>query len=848
MAIRNPKLFGLNVLSFLADVENKNLALKSLNLNILDLDIIRGSAAAGLERLDWISLSRLKQPIHKAVTRFSSETSQYPTILEKRAGTDNILFGNLVVNGAISGNAVRYRYIKGLNDETPGVTREIGFADISTSRVSAWSSSANPVIPTSKISYGARVAIRDGSALQFGPPATSGQTRLKTSTAPIAKEFDSELPTSKITTTITDANGNTQTVKLYAMKGIPLIFRGFFRNFNASITIRQIVVDGSAIPASWKVIETGNANNFVKYANRGGVTSSISFRSSRDRERNIQFYYNPDNILSITLESAGIDTLPTTVLSDITFLNLRYNNLKNFPDFNTFAPNLTQLLLSRNPFYNSEISSERSLNQSIINKIPAGLTRLDLPGTFYGSIDSNLFNKFTSITEFNLGRNGGAYFHPDDIHAGTPLPNISNTCTIYSAYNNDFRSIDASPGHENNNSSEPLLRNVKQLDDLTSLHLSGNYYLNDSGQFAISSSKINYINLTSTNLNIPNLSGKSELTEAYMAYMRSSRSTIGGVTQPFGLFEGDTFKFSSCASVTTLYFYATDLGGPFPKFTNPSLTYLEMRRTSVTGGFKNGPTINTDNAIHPDTFKDCPNLETFYVESGNLLTNEIENSVFTFTPKLINLIYDSDGNTGGTIPNFSSCTNLRYLNLYNNAFQFGTPNFATSPNINYVNLSYNKLTGAIPAYQNLSNLTELYLNNNKYTFLSEFQNLANLRYFYCHNQFTDGSSGISGEIPNFSSCPRMYYLIMYNNAFTSYKTGSFESLPQLRYLDISNNNLSSQALEQIIADLWKNYTDAPRSGVTINVKDAMGSGATLPDETLDLIVLLRSKGWTVILQ
>jgi len=80
MAIRNPKLFGLNVLSFLADVENKNLALKSLNLNILDLDIIRGSAAAGLERLDWISLSRLKQPIHKAVTRFSSETSQYPTI------------------------------------------------------------------------------------------------------------------------------------------------------------------------------------------------------------------------------------------------------------------------------------------------------------------------------------------------------------------------------------------------------------------------------------------------------------------------------------------------------------------------------------------------------------------------------------------------------------------------------------------------------------------------------------------------------------------------------------------------------------------------------------------------
>ena len=841
MAIRNPKLFGLNVLSFLADVENKNLALKSLNLNILDLDIIRGSAAAGLERLDWISLSRLKQPIHKAVTRFSSETSQYPTILEKRAGTDNILFGNLVVNGAISGNAVRYRYIKGLNDETPGVTREIGFADISTSRVSAWSSSANPVIPTSKISYGARVAIRDGSALQFGPPATSGQTRLKTSTAPIAKEFDSELPTSKITTTITDANGNTQTVKLYAMKGIPLIFRGFFRNFNASIVISQIKVAGVDIPASWKVVETGNPNIYVSFPNKGAATSSISFSSSRSRERNIQFYYNPDNIKQITLQSAGIDTLPVTRLSELTFLNLRYNNLKNFPDFTVFSPNLTQLLLSRNPFYLSENPNERRLNQNIIDKIPADLTRLDLPGTFYGSIDPNIFNKFTKIIELQLGRGGGAYFHPDGNNGNTPLPNISNTCETYTAYNNDFRSIDATPGGS--------LKNIKQLNDLTSLHLSGNYNLSDGGEFQIVSQKINYINLTSTALNIPNLSGRTELTEANMGYMRVPKSVIGGVTQPFGLFENDTFKFSACDSVRTLYFYSTDLGGPFPKFTNPSLTYLEMRRTNVTGGFKDGSTTNNTNVIHADTFKNCPNLETFYVESGNLLTAEIDNTAFTFTPALKNIIYNSRGRTGGSIPNFNSCTNLRYLNLYNNAFNSGTPGLTATENINYVNLSYNQLTGVIPPYRNLSNLVQLYLNNNKYTVLSEFENLPNLRYFYCHNQRTGvPGSGISGQIPDFTGCPRMYYLIMYNNAFTDYKAGSFISLPQLKYLDLSNNNLSSTALEKIIADLYQNYTDAPRGGVTVNVKNAMVSGATLPDETLDLIVILRSKGWTIILQ
>ena len=825
MAISNPKLFGLNVLSFLADVENKNLALKSLDLNSLDLDIIRGSSDAGATRRDWVSFSRLKQPIHKAITRFEKESGQYSVVLGDRAGTDNILFGNLTINGALSGNAIRYRYIKGLGTNS----RTIGIADISTSRVSSWSSSANPVIATSPISYGARVGIKDGSALQFGTPASSGQTRLKTSIVPQAKEFLSELPTSKITTTI-----GGQTVKLYAMKGIPLTFRGFFRNFDASIVISQINVGGTNIPASWKVVETGNANNFVNYANQGGVTSSISFRSSRSRERNIQFYYNPDNIRQITLQSAGVDTLPATKLNALSFLNLRFNNLKNFPDFNVFSPNVTTLMLSRNPFYLSETQSERKLTSLIINKIPAGLTRLDLAGSFYGSIDPNLFNKFTSITEFNLGRGGGAYFHPDGNNGNTPLPNISDTCTTYTAYSNDFRSIDASPSGS--------LKNIKQLTNLSYLHISSNYSLSDGGNFSITSDKINYINLASTNLNIPNLAGKTELQNAYMHYMRSSG----------GLFTGNTYKFNNCTQLNTLYLYATGLGGSgggrFPKFSNPSLSYLEMRYTGVTGGFKDGSTIDDSHAISAQTFQDCINLQSFYVDSGNLLTAPIESTTFTFTPKLQNIIYRSYGRTAGAIPNFNTCTDLRYVNLYSNAFSSGTPNFQSALNINYVNLSYNKLEGQIPAYRNLSNLNQLYLHNNKYTGLSEFVNLPNLRYFYCHNQFTDGAPGISGEIPDFSSCPRMYYLIMYNNSFTSYKTGSFESLPRLKYLDISNNNLSSQALEQIITDLYKNYTDTPRGGVTVNVKNSMISGATLPEETLELIVLLRAKGWTVILQ
>jgi len=823
MAISNPKLFGLNVLSFLADVENKNLALKSLDLNTLDLDIIRGSANAGATRRDWISFSRLKQPIHKAITRFLNETNQYSSVLSNRAGTDNILFGNLTINGALSGNAIRYRYIKGLGTNT----RTIGIADISTSRVSSWSSSANPVIATSPISYGARVGIKADSALQFGS-APAGQKRLKTTITPTAKEFDSEFPTSEITTII-----NGTPVKLYAMKGIPLVFRGLFRNLDATIVLTGLI---NGTPPSWKVVETGNANNYVNFPNKDAQTSTISFRSSRSRERNLQFYYNPDFISQITIQSSGIDTLPVTKLTSLTYLNLRYNNLKNFPDFTVIAPNLSSLLLSRNPFYLSETASERKLNTNIIDKIPAGLARLDLPGTFYGSIDPNLFSKFTNITNFQLGRGGGAQFHPDGLNGNTPLPNISDTCTTYTAYNNDFQSIDPSPG--NDIDGNPL-KNIKQLTNLTYLHLSGNYFLQDGGNFIITSEKITYVNLAATNLNIPSFAGKIELANFYGHYMRSSG----------GLFAGNTYKFSNCVALNTLYLYSTNLGGnQFPRFNNPNIKYIELRRTNITGGYKDGTTVDNTHVINENTFKDCVNLERFYVDSANLLTAPIANSAFAYTPALQNIIYKSHGRTTGAIPNFNGCSNLRYFNLHNNAFSSGTPNLQSALNVYYVNLSYNKLTGQIPAFKNLSELDQLYLHNNKYTGLSEFTNLPKLRYFYCHNQFTDGAPGISGEIPNFSSCPRMYYLTLYNNAFTSYKTGSFASLYQLKYLDLSNNSLSAQALEQAVEDLYTNYTTTPRGGVTVNLKNSMITGASLPETTLDTIILLRASGWTVILQ
>ena len=77
MTLRNPKIFGLNVLSSLADVLDKEQSLNSLNLSSRDLNIIRGSQNAGATNGDWISLSRLTNPIYRTLDRYRTESEYW---------------------------------------------------------------------------------------------------------------------------------------------------------------------------------------------------------------------------------------------------------------------------------------------------------------------------------------------------------------------------------------------------------------------------------------------------------------------------------------------------------------------------------------------------------------------------------------------------------------------------------------------------------------------------------------------------------------------------------------------------------------------------------------------------
>ena len=803
MALRNPKLFGLNVFSALADVVDREQSLNSLNLSSRDLDIIRGSQNAGASSGDWISFSRLIDPLYRTLDRYKTDSEAYGTLLDARAGTERTLFGNLNINGILSGNAVRYRYLDGTG---PGATVKI--ADISTSRVSAWSSVG--VGTTVPISYGAQVSIKSGGALQFGTQSGTTGPRLRTSLVPQVKEFASEFPTSKITCTI-----GGQSVVLYAMKGIPLIFTGFFRNLDASISLTSLISNTSA---SWKIVETANPNNFTNFANRGNTTSSINFRSSVSRERYIQFYYNPDNISKITLTSANITELPAVKLQNATELNFSNNQLRNFPDFTFISPTLQSLNLINNPLSQSEIETERKLNSAVLNKIPTSVRDLYLAKTFYGSIPQNIIaNRFTNLRTLYLSRVAGPYFHPDTNDATCQLPNVPNTCETYSVYNNDFRAFGTTSGNN---------KNIQDLTGLISIDVSANYYLSGSFSIATDNIVIQSINSHSTALQLPTgLSGKNSFTTLYHYWCRSAGPLVNG----------GTYLYDNCNSLSTLHLYCSIVTGRLPKFTNAKLTYLDLRLTNLTGG---GPTDGDNDYVIPErTFEKCTNLVYMLIQSVNLLTAPIHPNVFSYTPNLYYLWYISYGRTIGNIPSLTLNSNLQYLVLHYNNFTGTMPSFASNPNIRYVDITYNALSGAIPPLKNLQNLNRLLVYNNQFTSLSTFANLSNFQYFYAQ------SNKLSGEIPSFAGCPNLLYLILFNNLLTDYKTGALATNYRLNYLDLSGNLLTGQAVNQIIADLLINYNTVNRGGVTVNLR---GGNALPSGVALDSIDILRSKGWSIV--
>ncbi len=728
-------------------------------------------------------------------------------------------------------------------------------ADISTSRVSAWSSSDPRATSTNlieqakaKISYGARIGIRSTGKLRFGNnsgyqwPVTGGDTtssnilKLQTSLVPSGRIFDQEIPTTKI-----KCNINGRDVELYAMKGIPVVFRGFFRNINGYLSVSSIA--GLSTP-SWRVVRVGYPSQYANYTN----TTAMYYRSTVSRERDIEIYYYPDKITELNIRYANISEIPAVKFASMTSFDMYYNNLRDFPDLSSITPNLTNLQLSRNPFYLAEEEGERRFNQAIADKIPATLRHLYLHGCFYGSIEQNILSKYTNLLTFDVGRGGGPYFHSDSITA--ELPNIPASVETYSVQANDFRSIFSGTPPSG-------LHTVKTAPKLKNLNLSSNYYLTNAGFTEVTSPDLYNFNIYSTGLPFPNLSNKIKLVTVTAYWTRNFGTFFYNGTDMASTATAGTYKLNACTSLENIQCYAAGVSGEWPVFTNPALRYLDVRYTSLSGGGGvdiNNPTGFSRNsggpngkgyAIPPNILTGCPNLHTFYCISWSFATDsQIGYDVFQSCPDLTNLyIYTGTGGIGGAVPNLSGLSKLTNVYLWWNRFSGSVPALSGASNLYYIGLQGNRFTGTVPGYANLPNAHYIYLHNNAIQGLSDFGYLPNLRRFYCHN------NQLVGNLPRYGGtdrCYRLEYLLLYNNQLTGYTAGALTELPWLRYLDVSNNQFTQSALNSLVDDLFDNYENYNRGGVTINIRNIRNNGAiVLPGEDqLDKIDILQTKGWT----
>ena len=871
MALTNPKLFGLNVKSNLNDLQNPSTALQNLGVNPLDLSIIRGSAAANMEIVDWVSFSRLKSPIYKILDRFNKESNSFTNILEERAGIDQTLFGNLSINGSVSGSAIRYRYLDG-----NGLTAAIRFGDISTSRASAWSSAdprANDTsIDTSKlarISFGARVGITTGKTISgtyqpgrliFGTQSTvenfdyngvtytgpAGQPRLQTTIIPEPVEFESEEVTS-----IIECKIGGETMLLYAMKGIPIVFRGAFSKLsNANVTIDPSFLSP---PVSWKITDVDDESRQSIYENRnpGEVVSAINFGKSSSKDRFIKIYKNPKHVLGIRIYNAGILNIPTIKLDALSKLELPKNSISTIPNLIFFTPNLTNLDLRANPLRESDIEAEQVLSQDFMDKIPGNLTIIRLGGCFQGSVDPiNLFaDNLPEIKIFDLNRElGGTTVGATDSNPRGECPLVTNKCEEYRIRRNSFRSVPDDDGDAKNFKSLPKL---KILDCFANRNLASDPFVLESAERQDDSEPtIESIQFSATDLAFPiNLSGAKNL-KTYLSH--DNRGVAG---QLVNTATGE-YIFDNCESLEEIILYQSNLGRftTFPKsFSNIALKNLDLRNTNIKGGKPGaGPGKTNLTATNFNFISDQITLTNHQAEtgnkiqykSGNLKYYEIRGNGETETNVAINGVYyiikiDDDTIALATSPKRAySNTRMDLIDVDTPAATFDTygipltdaqqsrviyeETFAEAVALEQINIVSSKLlaigdennpgidekafvnnielrtiryqssgrTGGRINNLFVSNrkLVNVYLNNNAFTGSPpNFNTNSNITNVYLNN------NKLSGSVPGYNFLDRLRLLNLSNNKLTRLST--LGTLTALQQFTVQNNELTGDIID-----------------------------------------------------
>jgi len=602
------------------------------------------------------------------------------------------------------------------------------------------------------------------------------------------------------------------------MKGIPLVFEGFFRTFNTEINLN------TRGAVSVRVVVVGNELFNRDFENIGGTNSlsaNLIYSDTRSSRKNIEIYHPPDNLRTLELNRLGLSDLPNAELTGLAELRLYRNILDTFPDLTQFAPNITFLDIRENNFGNSDNADLRKFSQSVVDRLPTTLREVFIGNTFEGSITGDLKNRLPNLQRIDLDSHtrGGArpLFRADSDDTEGKLPEVADTVTVYSAQFNVFESIPDS---------------IKELPNLVSFDIRSNDITDRN--FFIDSPDIEFIRTSRGNqINVADCRGKTNLRD-YRSRRLGSGATRGGGDDQALVNPDGSYKFENCTNLSRLDLYVSYYTGFLPKLqNNVSLSRVDFYLTRMQGGKSE---TEQDFVIYPDVFDDCADTIRFFrLASPRLINQPIHPDAFANTANM-DYVYVRSYNRGvtGGIPDMSGMPALRYALFLQNNLTGPLPAFENNSRIFYIHVASNSLSGAIPNFTQNS-LRYLYLHDNNFTSFNGLSCERLLRLFIRDND-------ISGVIPDISNLTQLRDVYMQNNQFDGYVLGSFASLIRMRRLDVSNNtDLTESDVNNIIEDLFQNYNNRPRTGVRVNIRNT----ATPTGEAVDKIDFLTQNGWII---
>ena len=416
--VTNKVLFGLKVEFNFGDIESKTTALRNLGLDIRDIEVIRGISGS-INKVDLQNVSGLDTNLTRYLDRLDADTSNYNNLVNNLSGYNYATKGNLEAFGPISGGAVRFKYIP--NDGGVGQNADnLKYGDISTSRVSSWSSATSDETNTTQaISYGGSVQVRGklmlGQSATFNVPDTECLLNVLDTPEPV--RFDTEVPTD-----IVKINFNGTAQYMYAMRGIPFIFTTAFKTISMNFGFNDVPPVNGTVPDpiyTFKATD-GSEPELVSKPVASGTLSRLRFSAQSYKERDVRVYYPPGNITSIDGVGINLRYLPAAKFLALESMVVDNNLLGEMPDwrninyvydkgvafgtlsetdpyynsnsggpngtpaqtYNPPAQSLTYIHIGRNPLYLSEDEDLVRYGTNTVKRFPSKLTRLLVNGCY----------------------------------------------------------------------------------------------------------------------------------------------------------------------------------------------------------------------------------------------------------------------------------------------------------------------------------------------------------------------------------------------------------------------------------------------------------------------------------